>query len=285
MLLSHCRRSQRLVQPRVHVTALPYLGLVRPLAPPELLARADGWDELTRWERAELGRALRRLGWTYGEIREVIPVPKGTLSYWCREIRLADEQIEAIKTRIHGSRRGVPVDTQWRRRLEIEEIRQEAREEVAGLISEPLWLAGTVMYWAEGAKTKRRLSLVNTDPHALRLYMAWIEAYLDPSPAYVLALHLHEGNDDSAARDYWAHTLGLDDPDFYKSFIKPEGTGHRKNKLPQGICAVILRRSTDSWIRAMAWIEELPHVPLWCAGDVAILAAGSLAQLGRATGS
>lgn len=37
---------------------------------------------LSRWERAEVGRALRRLGWTYGEIRQVIAVPKGTVLNW-----------------------------------------------------------------------------------------------------------------------------------------------------------------------------------------------------------
>ena len=101
---------------------------MRPRVPPQLIERAGEWDELHRWERSELGKELRRLGLTYGEIRELIPVPKGTLSYWCREIDLTQDQIEAIRERAgSGSREGIPVDTQWRRREEIEQIRQEAR--------------------------------------------------------------------------------------------------------------------------------------------------------------
>lgn len=59
------------------------IGDLKTSAPAELLGRAAEWDQLTRWERAEVGRALRRLGWTYSEIREVVPVPKGTLAGWC----------------------------------------------------------------------------------------------------------------------------------------------------------------------------------------------------------
>ena len=133
MSLRHCRRSQRRVQPVLrlrrrlqtplfteviwrrclvpcHTPSLPWTG--KTACFPGVAGAAAGWEDLTRWERAELGRALRRLGWTYGEIREEIPVPKGTLSYWCPEIRLAEEQVEAIKARTSGSRRGVPVDTQ-----------------------------------------------------------------------------------------------------------------------------------------------------------------------------
>jgi len=60
---------------------------MRPQVSSSLVKRAAEWDELHRWERSELGKDLRRLGLTYGEIRELIPVPKGTLSYWCREDR------------------------------------------------------------------------------------------------------------------------------------------------------------------------------------------------------
>ena len=70
---------------------------MRPAAPPDPLEAIERWAALPRWERTEVGRALRRLGWSYGEVREVIDVPKATFAEWCREIRLTDEQIAAIK--------------------------------------------------------------------------------------------------------------------------------------------------------------------------------------------
>ena len=99
---------------------------MRPTAPPDLLETIERWVALSRWERAEVGRALRGLGWSYGEIRELIDVPKATLAGWCRDIRLTDDQVAAMKDR-GESRRGVPRDTQRKRRVEIEHIRAEAR--------------------------------------------------------------------------------------------------------------------------------------------------------------
>jgi hypothetical protein len=65
-------------------------------SPQSLVDEAGPWEELHRWERAELGRALRRRGISYGEIRELIPAPKGTLSNWCREIQLSPAQTNEL---------------------------------------------------------------------------------------------------------------------------------------------------------------------------------------------
>ncbi len=216
--------------------------------------RLSSFVKLSRWERVELGRDLRRLGLSYGEIMELIPVPKGTLAGWCREIELSDEQVSAIKTRT-GSRRGVPRDTQWRRRLEVERIRKQARSEALALVHDPFWVAGVVLYWGEGSKRSNRLELANSDPRILQLFIAWVERYVEPEPSFVLWLVLHADNDEPAARRHWERELGLEEPDFYKTTIKPDGTGHRKNHLKHGVCRVGLRRSTDAFLKTIAWID------------------------------
>ncbi|NNC40124.1 MAG: hypothetical protein HKN95_05470 [Acidimicrobiia bacterium] len=66
---------------------------------------ASRWSDLSPWERAELGRSLRSLGWSYGEIMEVIPAAKSTLSTWCRDIPISPEQAQAIVERT-GSQEG-----------------------------------------------------------------------------------------------------------------------------------------------------------------------------------
>ena len=257
-------------------------------APSELLEQAARWEHLTRWERAELGRALRMLGWTYSEIQEVVPAPKGTLSGWCSEIRLSQDQIAAIKARRPpGVREGVPVDTGRKRRQEIQRIRAEALLKARGLLGDPFWMAGACLYWAEGAKTRRRLEMTNSDPRLLRLFIGWVRTYHEAEAEFTLHLHLHEGNDEPAARSYWSGALSLTDPSFNKTFIKPRGTGHRKNKLPWGVCRVAVRRSTDSWVRTMAWTEMIAEC---FAGKAASstrvsLDGGPLAQLGSATDS
>ena len=239
------------------VSPAPYVRLMEPIDP-------EAWKSMTRWERAELGRKLRRDGWTYGEIMDVLPVGKGTLAGWCKEIRLSDEQIEAIKgRRPPGVRTGIPVDTQRKRRRVIEAMQRAAAADVPTLIDNSLWLAGTIMYWAEGSKTKPVLEIVNTDPRTMELFIAWVRAFHDEQATFVLSLHLHEGNDEAAAMRYWRNAVGLPDARFTKTFIKPAGTGHRKNKLAHGVCRVHMNRSTDAWWRTLAWIESLATGGHW----------------------
>lgn len=224
--------------------------------PEELERRIASWEGLSRWERSEVGRDLRRLGLSYGEIRELINVKKSTLATWCRDIELSEAQKQAILERT-GSRRGIPVDTQWRRREKTHSLQQAAHGEVARLANEPKWVAGVVLYWAEGNKTQSNLGLANSDPKIIRLFIDWFRRYHDPSATFALKLNLHAGNDEVAARNWWRAQSGLDDPRFHRTFIKPDGTGHRKNHLPHGVCLARMGRSADAFYRTLAWIDGL----------------------------
>ena len=224
--------------------------------PGDLQRRIDQWHELSRWDQRELGRDLRRLGLSYGEIRQMIDVKKSTLATWCRDISLTDEQVRAIIDRT-GSRAGIPVDTQRKRRLQIENLKASARRRVPGLITDPLWVAGTVLYWAEGNKTGPVLGLSNSDPRAIRLFMEWSRRFHRRNAEFTLRLNLHADNDEAVARRWWAHQTELDESCFYKTFIKPDGTGHRKNHLAHGVCLVRMRRSADAFHVTTAWIDAL----------------------------
>lgn len=114
---------------------------------------------------------------------EFLPVPMGTLAGWCHDVVLSDEQVAAIRAR-SPTRRGVPRDTRRKRREEIEHIREAARIDVPSLIADPLWLAGTILYWAEGTKTQRRVELANSDPRALRLFMEWCRQFHLPEARF-----------------------------------------------------------------------------------------------------
>jgi hypothetical protein len=229
---------------------------MKPEIPDELLELATQWNELHRWERRELGKTLRRLGLTYREIREIVSVPKGTLSNWCRDIDLSADQKRAIADRT-PTQKGVPRDSQWRRRLEIERIRRAAYESAATLIGDPKFVAGIVLYWAEGSKCRNDFAIANTDPAALRLFIDWVRKYLDSEAEFRLSLHLHEGNDEIAAKDFWRTSLQLPTAGFTKTYIKPRGTGHRKNHLAYGVCRVRVMRASNHWNRTMAWIDHI----------------------------
>jgi hypothetical protein len=220
----------------------------------EFQARIAGWETLSRWERSELGKDLRRLGLSYGEIMGLIPVKKSTLATWCREVKLTEEQLVAIKSR-RPPFPGIPRDTQRKRHREIHLIEAQARLEALHLQDDPFWAMGVALYWAEGTKASRRLELAHSEPEALRLFMSWARRFFRPDAIFGAAINLHFDNDEQAAKKYWSAQLRIDPARFTKTFIKPDGTGHRKNHLPSGVCRVTMKRSTDAFITTMSWID------------------------------
>ena len=250
--------------------------------PDELRGVIARWADLARAERIATARQLRAAGLSLGEIEHLLPVSKSTVSVWCRGIVLTGAQRAGIQQR-RGPQKGVPRDTQWRRRVEVAAIRQEAEAAAPGLMAIPEFVGGLALYWAEGSKAAKELAVANTDPRLLNVFVAWVREFLDPDADFVLALHLHEGNDPAVAKQYWSGELLLDRARYTKSHLKPRGTGHRKNHLPHGVCRVRVCRSGDSWHRVMAWIDAYAEESKRRA--LASLPGGSLAQLGRATDS
>jgi hypothetical protein len=241
------------------VTSAYYRGMDIDI-PDEFFEKAARWNDLKRWEQREMGQQLRVLGLTYAEIRDVIPVPKGTLSHWCRDLDLPPEQIEAIKER--GWRSAAAQDKAaiarketYRRRNAV--IRQEARDQYPTLVSDPFFLAGLVTYWAEGHKTGNAVGISNSDPGLVNLFLKWANGSLGiPLKKFRVQLHLHSGQNEAEMKQFWSEMTGLPLSQFGKSYIKKEGTGHRKNILYNGTARVKASNSIQLR-RVLTWIECL----------------------------
>ena len=245
-----------------------------------LLKRIARWSELKRWERRELGQELRRLGLSYREISALIPASKGTLSGWCRDIELSADQQERLAFR--PGRIAAARKRGFLRRQEAlanaAAIRSAASDEVAQLRQDPCWIAGAVAYWAEGDKRSKEIRFSNSDPALIRLFLGWAQRYFQLTPdRFTIMLHLHAGQDEKERQAFWSQQTGLALDQFRKSFIKPEGTGHRKNVLYNGTAQVRISRSTAIRHHLLGWIDGLSaaFALQW------LNSSGALAQLGE----
>ncbi|HVL82021.1 MAG TPA: hypothetical protein VM840_10570 [Actinomycetota bacterium] len=222
------------------------------------------WGELKRWERREIGRELRRMGLSYSEISRLVPVTKGTLSGWCRDLELGAE----ARARLAGLRRPREIDAQLgqrrreQNRTRVQRLRREATQEAAGWTSDPLWVAGVVAYWGEGTKAGHAVAFSNSDPHLARLFMTWSRRYLHlTDDRYRVQLHLHSGQDVDACMTHWGSVLSVPRASFTRPFIKSEGTGHRKKVIYMGTALVRVTRSGDLLHKVLGWIDALREGP------------------------
>jgi hypothetical protein len=228
----------------------------------ELVERIAHWAWLKQWERREIGQLLRRMGLTYKEIASIVPVSKGTLAGWCSDLELTQEEDARLLERqtdliVSGRRLKKRRHIAWDR---AEAIRVAAATEVEQLRSDAAWMAGAVAYWAEGSKRCRELTFSNSDPGLICLFLNWCRRYLGAeTERFTVRLHLHSGQDEDESRRYWSEATGIPLEQFRKAFIKPEGSGHRKNKLYNGTAQIRVRRSTNDLHRVRGWIDGLSH--------------------------
>ena len=218
------------------------------------------WGELKRWQKREVGQQLRLLGLSYREIASLVPVSKGTLSGWCRGLTLTGEQQARLRSiRPNQARRnGIGNTLHMRALARAREIRDAARREAFTLCPDPFWVAGVVAYWSEGSKRQKDVVFANSDPQLVRLFIDWASRYLNLVPSrFTAKLHLHAGQDEVERKHFWSEITGIPQSEFRKSFIKAEGTGHRKNILYNGTIQVRITRSTDLLHRIKGWIDAV----------------------------
>lgn len=190
-------------------------------------------------------RQLRTAGNSISDIASQLKVSKGSVSSWCRDIKLTETQKQALRERRkHWSaqNKGAQVNRQrarQQRKIYQEHGRAKAKEK------NPLHMMGCMLYWAEGGKQKNTLHFVNSDIHMMKLFIRFLrEEVLVPSELISLQLHCHttEENEQIRMKEFWCQTLHLPMGCFQKVQVK-KGSDSRKNRLENGICAIRVSRT------------------------------------------
>lgn len=209
----------------------------------------------------EKARFLRKQGLSFNEIRDKIGVSKSTVSLWCRDIKLSSVHTHRLLERAQRMivyKLGARANHE-RREKEIRFIREMARKDIHDLSEEAFKMVGVALYWAEGAKTTGT-SVSNSDPRIIQFMVRWFQRVLNISPSRIKAyLHIHYQDDDLHIKRYWSQLTGIPLQNFGKSFIKPKGTGHRTNILPNGIIKIRAAGIGSENLRhkILAWSERL----------------------------
>lgn len=234
-----------------------------PAFPESLIERIRRWTSLKRWERIELAQAIRVLGLSYSEIGALIPASRSSLSKWCRDVELGPDQIARLQSIRPGAEGRLAASA--RRKDEARQSRLQIREagkaEAAERANDPFFVAGVVAYWSEGSKRSNEVQFSNSDPRLVALFCAWSREYLGATTQqFAVQMHLHQGQVESERRSFWSRVSGIPEAQFRKTFVKPEGTGHRKNVLYNGTLSVRIRSSGTRFARVLGWIDGIAEV-------------------------
>lgn len=216
-------------------------------------------------EIREKAISLRKQGLSYSEIRSQIPIAKSTLAGWLHSVGLAKHQKQRLTEKKQMGQRRAAAAKRSNRIALTEKIRQTALLEAQKLYQDPLWLAGTILYWAEGSKQKpwrpsEKVTFTNMDLQAMKLFERWILKYTHvPRTDLSYEIYIHETGDVLKAKKYWSMHFKIPIDSLRVYFKKHALNPKRKNTGAEyyGVFKIRVRKSTQLVRRIAGWTEGM----------------------------
>lgn len=219
-------------------------------------------------EKKQEAIRLRIQGKSYNEICRALRLPsKGTLSVWFKNLVLSSAAKRRLAQKMRlAHERGLLAHNKRRSALVQKEnkvIRGGAIKEIRTLSHRELLLVGAALYWGEGYKNgkARGLSLANSDPRLVRMYMRFLREILKvPDERIRMHIHIHPNCSQQRAIQFWSKLTHLSKENFHITRqVSRASRGKRpKRMLPHGTLDIRVHRR-QLFFRVLGLIDGLAH--------------------------
>jgi hypothetical protein len=183
------------------------------------------------------------------EIAQRLDVSKSSVSLWVRAIELTDEQRQALLERnpAYNRQHSGSIEMAARRRAERARSQEDGRLRVRR--RDEGFVAGCMLYWAEGSKDRNRVEFANADPEMARFFVEFLKIQFGLSGDEIrircnlYADHLER---QCEVEDHWLNTLGLSRASLRKSTVNVYSKYSQRKRvgnLPFGTSRVIVSRT------------------------------------------
>jgi DNA-binding CsgD family transcriptional regulator len=210
---------------------------------------------------------LRKNGLSVKEIQRRLQVSRSSVSLWVRDIKLTQKQIRKLYlNKRTGALRGciVAAMNKIRQREELTyRLRQQGKREVGDISKRDRFIAGIMMYFAEGDKGDKSISFSNSDSRAMKFMIDWFREFCKiPEAKFCCHLYIHDNLDEVKAKKFWSRILELPLTQFKKSYIVENNPKRfRKTKNIYGVLRISIS-DVNLHRKIMGWIEGvLQHAP------------------------
>ena len=220
-------------------------------------------------QRKNLAVSLRRGGYSYSEIQKFVSVPKATLSYWFKNIKLSEPQLVRLqKKRNEAIQQGAEVRSK-RVNEAITKIEKTSAQDIKDISKRELWLMGVMLYWRERVSdrdVKKGVKFTSSDPYLIRLFLKWLMEVGQLGEADVLCDILIEddkklpaGRQEKAIQ-YWSEVTGFPQGIFIRVYVQKAKKKRKKRKIKKaefGLLRIrvkassMLARQLSGWIKAI----------------------------------
>lgn len=210
---------------------------------------------------------LRKRGLSYNQISKKLSVPKSTLSGWLCKVELTKTAKERILKRANRKSYEGLIRRNKKQTLlaqqRADSIKDSAKKEVCQMISNPIFLIGLSLYWAEGYKRGaygskwKCVDFTNSDPRMIeaivRFYTECCGVKRNDIKAQLIA---HENLNIQKCLNYWVGITGIPKENFIKTCCSVSKGRREKKQLTYGTVHIRIY-DVRVFYRIIGWLEGL----------------------------
>ena len=209
---------------------------------------------------------LRQMGNSIKSIASELNVSVGSVSIWCRDVKLTKKQLKKLEENYrdpnYGRRLQNSLVQRQKRIYKEEKLREEGVVEVGDLSKRELFLVGIALYWAEGFKKDSQVGLGSSDPKMMKLYIKWLSecfGYDLDDLLFRVTFNESHGYREKEIIKFWADQFKIDVNIFQKPFYQ-KVKWKKVYSNPEnyyGVLRIRVRRSKDLLRKIYGYIDGL----------------------------
>ena len=169
---------------------------------------------------------LREQGRSIKEIAKTLKVSKGSVSIWCRDIKLTKKQIarldkKQLKRGYTGRLKGARMQRE-RHLRNVEQFNNKGFKRVGKLNKRDLLIAGIALYWGEGDKKNNCVRISNSDPEMVRFILNWYKIIWGISKQDIklhIGINYIHKKRINIVEKYWSKLTGITRTQFGKTVL------------------------------------------------------------------
>ena len=216
---------------------------------------------------------LRKTGLSYNDISRKLNVPKSTLSYWLKNIKLSARAVKKLESQgLQRGRLALIARNKLQTKLAAERaltIRIESAKQVPVLMKNKLFIIGIALYWAEGYKKGaegskwKSVDFANSDPDMIKIMMLFFRKICKvPEEKFKIQLIAHPNINIDQTVIYWSKLTGIPKTQFIKtctSISKYSQNKRNKKSLTHGTIHIRIN-DVKLFFQIIGWLDGFKKI-------------------------
>lgn len=213
---------------------------------------------------------FRKQGFSYNKISALLHIPKSTLSTWLKDLPLSPK----VKTKMEKDGYKKKVERLVRRNKQQTIlaqqrallIKEQAKKDVKKFMTDPLFISGIALYWAEGYKKGaygsrwKSISFANSDPEMVAIMMKFFRKYLQiPESKFKFQIMAHENMNLPNTLKFWQSIVQSSPLNFFTTSLSLSKSSKKRlnpNTLTNGTIHIRIN-DVQLFFQMIGWIEGI----------------------------